>query len=227
MSQEIIEVVSGDNAIKLGLKQFARTLSIGNTWNEIYIVMRYKLNNPRTFTAGKLLFGVQNGTTNLLYDPSGPGNFWGMYQQGTWTYNSGTPDYFSAASNLQAFRKRGTTFTTPTNFISVNNMRVASTDNHTLIGFGINKTTPTATTFRFLYPNSTSVSPSDMSNADFLAALDESVLPANYAKTALGISAGPWDVDEATYGNLDTVCVAWRSEATELICTDLGVSVIS
>ena len=227
MSSQIIEVVSGDNALQIGLGQAARTLSIGNAWNEIYIVMRYKLANPYTFAAGKLYMGVQNGTTNLVNDASGPGNFFGLYQQGTWTHNAGTPDYFSGSNNLYGLRKRGTTTTSPTNFISVNTMRLASTDNHTLIGFGINKTTSTAATFRFLYPNSTVTSPADMSNADFLAALDESVLPTNYAKTALGVAAGPWDVDEATYGNLDTIVLSWRSSATELICTDLGVSVIS
>lgn len=227
MSSQIIEVSTGDNAIQLGVAQIARTLDIGNTWNEIRIVARVKMAVATTFGGGLFYMGVQNGTTPLVNDAVGPGNFWGLYQQSTWTHNAGTPDYFTGANNIYCARKRGTTLTTPTFFSSVNAMRVASTDNHVLFGYQIDKTSPTTADFGLMHPNSTSVSPSDMTNADFLALLDNSVTPANYYNTTNSTSGGPWDVDEATYGNLDTVVLSWRSNFQQMIVADIGVNVIS
>lgn len=227
MSAKIIEVTSGDNAIQLGYHQMGRTMSIGSTWNDIRIVARVKMAEAsQIIKADVLRLGVQAGTTNFVRDVAGPTNYFGMTNEYAFDYTAGSPDYFSAASSQwQTMRKRGTTTTVPLSFLSTANDRIFSTTNHTLIGFRIQKTTPSDTKFAFLHHDSAS-SPADMSNAQFITAL-EGTFPSGYSENTPGITGGPWDVDEATYGDLDTVVVAWASNFQQLIVTDIGVGVIS
>lgn len=228
MSAKIIEVATGDNAIQLGHRQMGRILSVGGGWNDLRIVMRVKMSAvAEPMPALSFWLGVQAGTTNFVNDAAGPTQWWGIYNQLAWAYAAGTPDYFVGNSNMEGHRKRGTVVSSMTAFANAHNFRIASVDNHVLIGYRIQKTTPTATKFAMGFPNSTSVSPSDATNAQFLAAL-EGTWPTNYLTDATpGAAGGPWDVDEAGFGDLDTVVLSWRSSFQQMIVSDIGAAVIS
>jgi hypothetical protein len=113
---EIIQLVSGDQALRLYNEQFLRTMAFGAQWGKIRVIVRFCCDATSTINSSGLVVGVCQGTANP-FRSSQTDDFIGAclgtaIQTNNWTYNAGPPPYATVGGFLPvAFKRQGSTNT--------------------------------------------------------------------------------------------------------------------
>jgi hypothetical protein len=206
-----------ENAISMANSQWARTLSIGTTWNVLRVGLRLHMGTTGANITGtpRFFVGLSSGTSNIFGDATTTHAVGMVTTIATWQdLGNGyyDPTFFSPAKRVN------TTLTTGTTFGQSVIPAPASNANRTLCFIDITKGSPNFSFKHFCQSTGTTT---DVSKATFLAQMEAST-----PSLAQHAYYGPQTlaVDEATNGFLDSVCVAWDRAAAAIEICDIAVT---
>jgi len=220
MSTAITEVVIGaenDKRIVLNNSQIVRRLHIGNDWNvgSFYLLLNTVVPTlPPNMTAGNMptapfQFGFCSSVSNTPADAYRR-HAWFFYDQGNGVYNSGTTCPYYTFNNNMRFARYQDDVITNISFLAATTARRVSADGttaRTILGIRMSKANTAQVSGAFTYRSSTTTDPSDVDYNDLMS-IAEGTAPSGYTIGTLGFGGGPWAIDEATYGPLDSVFIS-------------------
>lgn len=207
-----------ERAIQMANSQWARTLTIGTTWNVLRVGVRMHMATIGANLTGtpRLFIGMCAGTTNIFGDATTTHAVGMVTNASVWTDNAGG-GYFDA-SFFSPAKRVGSTLSTGTAFGQTLIAAPASAANRNLFFIDITKGSPN---FSFRHFGQATGVTTDVSAATFLTQM-ESVTPSLANHTFYG--AQTLAVDETADGFLDSVCIAFDRVSTPIEICDLAVT---
>jgi len=221
----LLRTISGVDDIRAGINSASlrRLLSIGSTWNQIRVGLRWCMQPGGTNLQGKRIFiGVCSGTANPWNNGSALTTHavgWVSPTQGGYPYHGGTApnNYYDTGGYNRAGKRVGTTDTYSAGYLGQPSWWPATTDNRAIMHFiTITKGSPNFTLSTWSYQNPTGVV--HITKEEFLEYV---VLPAP-SRSGYQTGTTTLAVDEAAHGYLDTVNVAFEGGINMEVC-DLAV----
>lgn len=208
---------ANENAISMVNSQFARTLTIGTTWNVIRVGLRLHMGTTGADLTGtpRFFVGLSKGTTNIFGDSTTDHAVGMVSAAATWT-NGGT--YYYDGSLFKPAKRVSTTLTVGTTFGQSVIASPATSANRCLCFIDITKGSPN---FSFKHFCQATATTTDVSVATFMAQMEAST-PSLAQHTYYGPQT--LAVDESVDGYLDSVCVAWDRAALAIEICDLAVT---
>lgn len=221
MSRAIVDIISGsDRAVEITNDEGKRTLSFGANWNTIIVGMNIQVSAAATWPmdAGGFGIGLMSGTTNGRYAAT-PGHWVGLTSWGG--NNINTPTNGFRSNDTYVYRQQNGTPDASSDF----GYATISGVGRTFFGFVAVRGTPTS-----IYPLWTGYNGDvgDIDDATFWEALES--LSYTNARGVLGstlyAAATPHTLtlDEATYGDLDSVSVFWPQVTQKLRVAAIGAA---
>ena len=237
MSASIISRTYGgitDHKLVLSQDECGRSMSIGSTWNQIRVLMRFTVNcnglTSNTYSPS-FFFGLCSGTTDMV--AGNTTNFLGLETRtdGAWIYTAGSPPYLAVGyESFYATKKVGTTVTNAGATIGYGNF-VADTGTRNVLGFEITVGSPNYTVGIYSTYALAAI-PHDMLYSEMFIAL-QADSPLNCARAltdfAHGTVGGPnyYDYEskaiafDQSAGALDTVNLWWGLTAHTFEISDI------
>jgi hypothetical protein len=218
-----------DKRLALANGECKRIMSIGSSWNEIVLGVRYTFNSAGVNIAAtpNLGFGIMSGTTNG-FGAASADNVVGIYSNSaTWTFSTGDTGSYFTGVNLAGFHKVGST--------------IASASAHS--GYELSADTNISSVILFHAERSGSDVLIRKNGSSTAAMVQTHITKAAFesgmtAGSFLGISgefgfntspptAGTITAGEIVHGYLDSVFVYWDRISTTLEICDIAVARIS
>lgn len=207
-----------ETAIQMANSQWARTLTIGTTWNVLRVGVRMHMATIGANLTGtpRLFIGMCSGTANIFGDATTTHAVGMLTNTATWLDNAGggyyDTSFFSPAKRVAAVISTGTSF--GQTLIAA----PATAANRNLFFIDITKGSPN---FSFRHFGQATGVTTDVSAATFLTQMEASTPSlANHTYSSSQTLA----VDEATDGFLDSVCIAFDRVSTPIEICDVAVT---
>lgn len=210
----IVEPISGDKRVQIGLDNFVRTMGIGTRWQKIRIGMRVMLRDIGTsYPQGiGIAVGVCQGTA-FPYNSLNTTDYIGVttpnYLTDYWSRSAGPPPNFAASGHL-IVKKIGSAITTTA--MGVSGKTIAAVVRN-IFFVDITKGSPNYT---LGLGTATNYLVDAASRSDYMSVLENESSPLNMNILS---SASPYTGN----GLLDSVCIHWSRSVPVFEFSDLTV----
>jgi len=247
MATEIVTRTIGaeiDKRIRLSNGYIVRKTNSGINWGTMRIGIRYSMvpeaNTLDLTGTPRLGFGVCSSVTDP-YGSRTPDHFWGIRSnQATWTYKNSNPDYFGAsggdALEYQAFKVQDGAVTVSEFGTAAQASITAVAEPSTNRSMGFVDITKTGSTMTFVKhgPTTAAAAKTDMNEKQFFNIMDVEIPLASNSPIngytisdtiTLAADGANIAADEASFGNLDHICIYWDRKTTLLELCDIAWAV--
>lgn len=210
----------------LANSHFARSISFAAGWTTLRVGLRLHMRNIGTDITGtpRFAFGLCSGTSNIFGDASVTHFVGALSSAASWTYGTGTPNYYYDPSQMVPAKKVGSTLTTGATFgqsVFAASAAVGGSERRAMMFVDITTGSPNYTLK--LWASGTATIP-DQSNATFLAQMENNPPSlANYTYSAGKTIA----VNEGTDGTLNAINVSWDRTTPVIEICDIAVARIA
>lgn len=219
---EIIQLVSGDQALRLYNEQFLRGMAFGAQWGKLRVIVRFCCDATSTVNSSGLVVGVCQGSANPFRSAQ-TDDFIGAclgtaVQTNNWTYNAGPPAFSNVGGFLPiALRRQGSTNTTVAPGGSLN-VYMPISPTRGVFGVDIEKST-NAMRVKPLGLSSQSLAQTDLNIGNFFFNSDNDI------NTVPLIGGGPnvLTVPYTGQGVFDTVNIDWNNGIQPINISDILV----